>query len=237
LIRVLTIVFAVVLVAALVAFMPMRAAAGLIGLDRLGLSAAAVSGTVWSGRLQGAAFRGTPLGEVAVGVDPLALFTGTTRLRLRAAGGRAVLVRSGSRVGLVDADLQAPLALFPTAVPLPGTLTTQDLTAGFQRGRCVRAEGKVSADVLQRNGDLLGEGGSLLTGDAVCDGGALVLPLRGRTQSANVELTLRIESDGRYRMDTKVDTADPRLQSTLSLAGFVPAAGGRARTDQGRLWR
>jgi general secretion pathway protein N len=236
LIRTLSIIFIVVLAVALIAFMPMRAAAGLISLDRMGLAAGSVTGSVWSGRLQDASFRGSPLGDVAAGVDPLALFTGTTRLRLEMASGRAVLVKNGGRAGLVDADLQIPLALFPTAVPLPGTLSTQDLTAGFLDGRCVRAEGKVSADVLQRTG-LLGEGGSALSGIPACGAGALVLPLRGRTQSAVVELVLRIEGDGRYRMDTKVDTADPRLQSTLSLAGFVPAAGGRARTDQGRLWR
>lgn len=235
-IRILSIVFVVVLAVALIALMPMRAAAGLIGLDRMGLAAGSVTGSVWKGRLQSASFRGAALGDVAAGVDPLALFTGTTRLHLDMAAGRAVLVKNGERAGVVDADLRIPLSLFPTAVPLPGTLTTDDLTAGFLGGRCVRAEGKVSADALQRTA-LLGEGGSALTGVPACDAGALVLPLRGRTQSANVELVLRIEGDGRYRMDTKVDTADPKLQSTLSLAGFVPAAGGRARTDQGRLWR
>ncbi len=235
-IRILSLVFIVVMAVALIVLTPMRAVAGLIGLDRLGLSAAAVTGTVWSGRLQTASFRGVPLGDMEVGVEPLALFTGTTRLRLKTSSGHAVLVRNGSRAGLAGADLQVPLALFPSAVPMPGTLTTQGLTAGFLRGRCVRGEGKVSADVLQRT-NLLGEGGSLLTGDASCEAGALVLPLRGRTQSANVEIMLRIEGDGRYRMDTKVGTADPRLEATLRLAGFVPVTGGRARTDQGRLWR
>jgi general secretion pathway protein N len=235
--RILAAVFAVVLVVGLIVFMPMRAAAALVGLDKLGLSAAAVTGSLWSGRLSQAAFRDAPLGDVDASVDFVSLVTGTSRVRLRAERGEATLVRSGARVGMAKANLSLPMSLFPTAVPLPGTLTTEGFTAGFQNGRCVRAEGKVSADVLQRNGSLLGEGGSAMTGEAVCDGGALLVPLTGRTSTANVQLNLRVEGDGRYQVDTRVSTADPRLEAALSLAGFVSANGGRMRSDQGRLWR
>ena len=120
--RILAAVFAVGLLAGLAGFMPMRAAAALGGLDKLGLSAASVSGSLWSGRLSQAAFRDVAFGDVDASVDFVSLVTGTSRVRLRAERGEATLVRSGGRVGMAKANLSLPMSLFPTAVPLPGTL-------------------------------------------------------------------------------------------------------------------
>lgn len=235
------VLFALALAVALVLLTPLRAATGWLGLDRAGLSAERVSGVVWSGRLESAGFRGVPLGQAAVRLDPFGLLTGVQRLRVEArdgmATGSAVLVRSGGQVGVTEAAGTAPLALTLAGRPIRGAVTVRDLAVTFEGGRCVRASGQVSADLLQRNGALVGQAGGLLTGRAACSGGALVVPLRGASASANVELRLRIEADGRYRMDTRIVTGDPALSAGLALAGFVADGDARGRTDEGRLWR
>lgn len=239
--RLLAALFAVVLTAALILFLPLRTALGLMGADGMGLTAARVTGTIWSGRLEEAGFGGARLGDVAVGLDPFLLLLGRPQLKMEVQGGavtgRAMLVGGAGGSGLAGAAGTAPLSLAPAGLPIQGAVSVRDLTAVFKAGRCVRASGRVSTDLLQRNAALVGDDGVLLSGEAGCQGGALVVPLQGSSRTAAIVLTLRVEADGRYGLDTRITTSDPALSSRLALAGFVIDGSARRRTDQGRLWR
>lgn len=104
-----------------------------------GLAATSASGTIWSGHLEGASWRGVNLGTLGVGLRPLALFRGQARLALSGPDlsgdlvlGQGVEALSGQR----------------SLVGLPITsLAAQDLTLRFEDGQCAAASGSVSATV------------------------------------------------------------------------------------------
>lgn len=233
--------FVVVLLIAGLAFLPLRAALGALDLERAGLTASGVEGSIWSGRLSGAAVRGVRLGEVRTRARPLAWLTGSPRIAFEAAGGTATgrgeFLRAGALTGVENLDASLPLALFRTALPLNGALRLEQLTVHFRDGRCVLARGRISTDALQRGAALMRSTGTVLTGPAKCEGGALVFPMRGAAPTGEVALTLALTPDGRYRTDTRVDTGDPALRAGLSLAGFAAVGNGYMRTEEGRWLR
>lgn len=95
-------VFAASAVVAVAALVPLRVALEQTGAAQWGLSAAAVEGPVWGGRLIDARLAGAPVGDLDVALAPLPLLTGRLRLEIR--GGaegplqRAVLVRRGAEL-------------------------------------------------------------------------------------------------------------------------------------------
>jgi general secretion pathway protein N len=239
--RLSALLFVAVLLVAGLALLPLRAAIDALGLQDTGLTAAGVEGTIWSGRLTGAAIRGVPLGEIRTRARPLPLLTGTTRIAFEATGGSAAgsgeLLRAGQVTGVEAVDASLPLALFRTALPLDGTLKLEQFTVHFRDGRCVLARGRMSTDALQRSPALMRSAGTLLSGPARCEGGALVFPLHGAAPTGEVALTLTLAADGGYRTDIRVDSRDPALRAGLSLAGFAAAGNGQTRTEQGRWLR
>jgi hypothetical protein len=239
--RALALLFVGVLLISGLVLTPLRVALGALDIEAAGLTAAGVEGTIWSGRLSDAALRGVSLGEVTTRARPLSLLTGGARIAFEAEGGAAAgrgeLLRAGALTGLETVDATLPLALFRTALPLNGTLRLEQVTVHFRDGRCVLAQGRMSTDALQRSAALMGSAGTLLTGPAKCEGGALVFPLRGAAPSGEVALTLTLTPEGRYRTDTRVDTRDPTLRAGLSLAGFVAVGNGQMRTEEGRWLR
>src|SRR5262245_19748964 len=83
--------------AAVVATFPMSLALSWAGAHEIGLSAASVSGSIWNARFIGAEYRGIPLGDVQVSLNPLGLTSGTLRLDVKGAPGTAVLVLGNTR--------------------------------------------------------------------------------------------------------------------------------------------
>lgn len=232
--------FAAALLLMLVAFAPLRFALDRIDAPRLGLASAEVEGTVWSGRMRNASFHGVRLGDVHVGLRPLPLLLGRSRLVVEtgedgAAPGRAVLARAGRRSGIIEATLSVPVGFSQAAVPLQGELRLQGVTAMFKGGACEEARGRVVTDVLARNADFLQWQGPELAGEVVCRGDTLVLPLRGARDGTEVDATISLEADGRYRLQSRVITRDPALASALTLAGFRGGRDGLYRVDAGRF--
>jgi general secretion pathway protein N len=72
-----------------------------------------------------------------------------------------------------------------------------------------------------------------LTGDARCDGGALLLPLA--SQSGQERIDLRIRADGAYEATMRIRTADPVLAGTLAGSGFQAANGEQVLRIAGSL--
>ena len=214
------IILMLVLIAAILMFLPMRVALGMAGLDRLGLGARDVRGTIWSGRIDQLMLGEMPMGTVNAGLSPIALLTGRARFDIGRTKGMADDIKGALTVGFgrigVD-DMTGAVPLGRTFAPLPiANLQMEDVTGWFAGDRCGHAEGRVRARMAgQFPGLNLTQG---LSGSVACDGDALLLPLV--SQSGMEKITLRIWRSGRYSAEMRVETADPGLGATLGQAGF-----------------
>lgn len=189
--------FACALLFSLVALLPLRVALGWLGFESRGLAAREAEGSVWLGALAEARFGEVPVGDVATRLRVLPLLVGRARLDLAGeeVGPRAGLTMSRHGFGIDDASgsLAGPaLAGLP-----PPSLDLADVSVRFGDGLCASAEGLVKARFA---GDLGGvELSDGFSGEARCDGPALLLPLR--SQSGAERLDIRLFADGRYRID------------------------------------
>lgn len=210
-----------VLFVGLLLFFPMRVALGLAGLERLGIAAREVRGTVWSGRIDQLMLGNMPLGSVRAGLSPISLLMGRARfdiVRTRSVADdvTGALTVGFGRLGVDDVTGAVPLGR--SFAPLPvGSLTLEDVSAYYSGDRCGHAEGRVRARMAgQFPGLNLSQG---LSGAIACDGDALLLPLV--SQSGLEKINLRIWRSGRYVAEMRVETADPTLTGALAQAGFA----------------
>lgn len=223
-----------VFVMALILLLPMRLVLGAIGAGEQDLSARSVSGSVWSGTLIDAHFAGLPLGDLDARVSPLALLVGRASVRLDSRGaarpvhGTASVSRHGFGVEAMSARLPTG-ALF---APLPVTaLDLDSLTVRFRDGQCIAADGRVRATLAG------GVGGIMLpasvSGDARCDGPALLLPLA--SQAGTESVSLRITGAGTYRAALAMRPGDPVAVRALESAGFANEGGAYRLSIEGRF--
>lgn len=228
--------FAALFAIAVVAFLPMRLALGWAGLDSQGFSAREVTGTIWSGRLVEARFGDIALGDLDAGVSPFALLIGRARVALEGQSADPAQRLSGTielsrnRAAVLDAD--GPLPAGAAFAPLPVTgLDMDDVSVRFVDGACESADGRVRASLA---GGYLGQPlpGSV-AGNARCDAGALLLPLRS---AAGVEgVALRLWPDGRYRAELTLVPSDPVVAQRLDGGGFVANGASRMLAVEGRF--
>jgi general secretion pathway protein N len=181
----------------LIALLPLRFALGWLGFADKGLAAREATGSVWLGALAEARFGTLPLGDVATRLRVLPLLVGRARLDLEQAddGFKGAVTVSRHGFGIDDASgrIEAPaLADLP-----PPTLDLADLSVRFGDGQCIHAEGLVKARFAGELGSVPLVAG--FSGEARCDGQALLLPLV--SQSGSERLDLRLFADGRYRID------------------------------------
>ena len=216
-------------------FMPMRIAIGLAGLERLGVAARDVRGTIWSGRIDQLMLGTTALGSVRAALSPMSLLAARVRIDVERRNGVADDISGALTVGIgrigID-DVSGAIPLGRTFAPLPvGSFVMDDVTAYFSGDRCGHAEGRVRAQMAgQFPGLNLSQG---LSGVATCDGDALLLPLV--SQSGLEKVNLRIWRSGRYVADMRVETADPSLADALGKAGFADVGGARLLKIEGTL--
>lgn len=229
------IVLLLALLFGLLLFLPMRVALGVAGLERLGVAAREVRGSVWSGRIDQLMLGNMPLGSVRAGLSPVSLFMGRARFDIARTKGLADDIRGALTVGFgrigVD-DVTGAVPLGRTFAPLPvGSLMLEDVSAYYSGDRCGHAEGRVRARMAgQMPGLNLSQG---LSGVVTCDGDALLLPLV--SQSGMEKISLRIWRSGRYTAEMRVETADPTLSATLGQAGFASIGGGQVLKVEGTL--
>lgn len=234
--RALVALFIGVLLPMLVATLPLRLViAGGTGdvLDRLGLTATQAPGTVWSGRLRSAVWRGRPQGDVAISLRPLSLLAGVRRLRLSASA-LSVDLLQGRRAGFEHASGQFEL---PVHAPLPGTLVLSLDDAGlvFDDGTCQRASGRVAANFTAEGLPRPLQLGGRLT----CDGerGRLLLSTQAGPDAVPIEASVTIDAQGRYEVHSLVRSTDDPSSLVLQAAGFRPTPAGLLRVDRGRFTR
>jgi general secretion pathway protein N len=228
--------FGAMLVAALLALLPMRLVLGAAGVGDVGLSARAAEGSVWAGRLRDTRAGGLDLGDLDAGVLPLGLLLGRARIALASPGqgaartlsGAVMLSRHGAGVDALSASLPAA-GLFP---PLPVTqLDMEEVSVRFRDGGCERAEGRVRATLA---GTIAGLPlASVMAGTARCDGRALLLPLASAAGTERADL--RLQANGRYAADLVMRAPDPATAAKLAALGFTPAGGGYRLSIDGRF--
>lgn len=221
---------------ALLIFLPMRLALGWFGLGEQGLVARRVSGSIWGATLSEARFGDLVLGDLSARLSPLPLLLGRARIALTGPDGaatnplEAALTVSRFAVGIDDAT--GSIATGRVFAPLPvTTLTLDDVTVRFRDGRCEAAEGRVSATLGAAAAGITLP--SSIAGSARCDRGALLLPLA--SQAGTESIALRIEGDGRYRVEFAVQLTDPLLGQRLTEAGFVATTNGYRLSVEGRF--
>lgn len=222
-----------VFMAALIALFPLRLALGIMGADRWGVAARAVSGSIWWGGL-GQFYAGeVPLGTVDAGLSPIQLLVGRARVDIIRKAGLPNDIAGAFSIGWgrrgID-DVTGTLPLGRAAAPLPiGAVTMEDVSARFSGESCAAAEGRVRVTVP---GELAGLNLSQgLSGEPRCDGEALLLPLV--SQSGMEKLDLRVMPDGRWKADMSVTSTDPSLGQKLGIVGFAPTNGGYAMAVEG----
>lgn len=224
--------FAVALVLAMIVFWPMRAGLAAANASTLGLSAREVTGTIWSGRLQGAALGSQPLGDLDARIHFFPLLSGETRLSLQGEGAfQGLFIRRGDAIAVRALDVQAPVST--VGLPGGGTVTLSQATVAFDGPRCDEASGRARIEGLAGTGWTA----PLLEGPLACADGRLVARLRGQDASVDLAADMAFDRTGRWTLDLLARPADPLISAALSAQGFQPGPEGLTYSTTGRIAR
>ena len=219
---------------ALLALLPLGLALRWLGMDDRGFAAREAQGSVWLGIVREARFGSVPLGDLEARLRAFPLAIGRARVDLRHSGegegfeGGITVSRHAFGID----DVEARLLPAPSVGPLPAaSFDLSDLSAHFSDGVCASAEGLVKASL---SGDAAGIPlPRTLSGNARCDGGALLLPLAA--QSGMERLDLRLFEDGRYRVELLLRPADESARQRLAAAGFTASGAAFALRTEGHF--
>lgn len=233
-------IFALALVVLLIGLAPLRLALGAMGAERGGLAARAVTGTVWRGELKAARFGGVELGDVGLGLDVAGLFLGGGRVWFRTRGpvsAHGVLLLTGSRSGVSSVDANLPLEAVMAQAPVRGRLGLKDVDLEFRHGTCRSAKGRIVLDHLTLPGGAPLAPNLVLSGAPTCRGGAAVVALSGMADGVAIDLVIKLDGAGGYRLETVLRATNPQFAALAVLSGFERTMEGFRRVDQGRLGR
>jgi general secretion pathway protein N len=210
---------------ALVLTVPLRVALGAADLERLNLSARQVAGTIWNGRIGDLTLGRQLLGTFDVRLDSGALLLGRTKLRFdrldSLQGPLTGALHTGGTAGVEE--LTGRLAVGNLLAPVPvNSISFEDTTIVFQGGRCIRADGRLTATLAIRLGPLdLARG---FTGNVTCDGERVRARLASPSGGELVEFY--IGQNGRYRAWLTIRDAPGPIAAALAIYGFRPSAEG-----------
>ncbi|MDB5681067.1 MAG: type secretion system protein [Sphingomonas bacterium] len=228
--------FGAMMLVALIALFPLRLAVGLFGLADEGLSAREVTGPVWWGGLNEAHYGNVSLGDVSAGLSPIQLFVGRARIDVEGQEGTTNASLSGalsfsrSTAGVDDVTATVPAGDAFAPVPIT-SIALDDVSVRFRDGRCERAEGKITASIAATTPQL--NLPPTLSGNARCEGGALLIPLASQAQTESIAVS--IEADGKYRAILTVRPSDPAVGVSLMAAGFHQTNAGYRMTVNGNF--
>lgn len=218
------------------AFMPLKLAVGMAGLENSRFSARDITGTIWRGQIEQARMGSFALGDLNAGVRFFPLLAGRITLDLKraAADGDSGLTATIGKRGndLLIENITTVLSVGQALAPLPVTdITLDNVNTRFSGGRCQSASGKVRLSLDANIPGLdLKQG---LLGNAICDDGALVLPLT--SGSGMEELTLKLEGNGFYNARLFLNGNERAWTLLLPTLGFQQLPGGYAITVAGTL--
>lgn len=228
--------FGGMLLLAVIILFPMRLALGVFGLAGEGLSAREVTGSVWWGGLNEAHYGNVALGDVGAGMSPIQLIVGRARIDVWGREGAVNASLTGAvsfsrnTSGVDDVTATVPAGDAFTPVPITA-IELDDVSVHFRDGRCETAEGKVTATIAGTMPQL--NLPPTLSGNARCEGGALLVPLASQAQTESIAVT--IEADGKYRAILTVRPSDPAAGTALTGAGFSATNAGYRLTVNGNF--
>lgn len=227
--RRLTLLFVAALALMLVVLLPLRLALGWIGFDRHGIAAIDATGSIWNGRLRNAVWRGRSLGDMEVSLRPLSLLTGVRGIDFstRELSGS---LSSGRIDGVERVNGEVVLERIESMPGLSLRIMLRDVALLFGDRRCAKAAGQVAIDASFAGLDTP----IRLQGAPACDGEYARVELVS-TGTPRIDATLQFDADGRYRVHTRVDDADPATALGLQVAGFQRTPSGLGRVDEGNV--
>jgi general secretion pathway protein N len=196
--------FALLLLAALVALMPMR-----LFLGDGPLSARAIRGSIWSAEIEDAHLGAIPLGNMTAGLG----WPGLLRFR---DGDRISGSLSPWSDGVSVKDLNGKIAL-SAATPYAQEAELVGLAVDFDPSGCKAAKGRVRLQLAKTIAGI--PMGQMLVGSPKCDGRALVLHLA--SQSGLEQLTLTLPPTGRATTVVILRPTDREAVPALLAAGFT----------------
>lgn len=220
---------AAALVFFLAASAPLSLIVNLAPLQENGVSLSAVQGTVWRGAIHGLSIRGVSLGDVDLNLSPLSMLTLRPKVSLNAASGqitgRATITAGlGARVRFDDVKLMAS-AQSLTQQRIMGTPPTGGVdlyleTLSLVRGACAAARGIVSSDILDAAAKRYSGAAFPVSGAITCDGGDIVVALRGDGAPGQATIDLRISPDRVYQVNAVAQPSSAEIVSALLFFGF-----------------
>lgn len=226
---------AAIAAAVLVLFFPLRLALDAADLTRLGLTARAVTGSVWDGRIGDLSLGRQGLGTFDVQLRPGPLLLGRTAMdferRDEVRGPLAGTLRSGGGAHGVE-GLTGQLAAASLFAPVPvDALDFNGVTILFRDGACVKADGQVSAAIGTRLGglDLM----RTLQGPVSCEGQRVRARLASGGGRESLEFFLT--ENGRYRAFLTLRGLPPEVATGLGLLGFRSGPDGVSLSMTGHL--
>ena len=222
---------AVLLLIAVIIFMPLRIIVG-----GEGVSARKVEGIIWDGSIRDLRIGRLPVGDVNARLHFWPLLLGRAEISLSRGDAPFAPGISGSvarRLGGVSIDnIKATLAVASLFAPLPAeNIELQDFSARFAAGRCVEASGNVRLTLANGFPGLNISNG--LLAKPRCDRGQLLIPLL--SQSAMEHVDIRLSADGAYTATIFLEGDRIEQAAPLALAGFRPVAGGYRMVRKGRF--
>lgn len=220
---------------ALLLLLPLRIALPASDLERLGLSARQVGGTIWQGRIGELMLGRQLLGTFDVRVDPAPLLLGRIAMpfeRLDPVQGPLTgTLRAGGSVSGVE-RLSGSMAAGNLLGGAPiDSLTFADTTILFRDGRCHEASGRLTANLAVRFGPLALDRG--FRGTVSCDGERVRARMASDAGTERVEFF--VSSQGRVRGWITIRSPFPGLDNILSTYGFRPGPGGLTLPFETRL--
>lgn len=219
-----------VFVLALVIFGVANAPASLVAARQGAVAFDRAEGTIWRGEVHGLRLAGyqaeTATWRIAFldvvrgrMIAPVELSEGTIEGRVVWLGN----IQGDRRIAANPLRLDG---LHLGQMTLPGETVFQDVDILFERGVCVRTQGRIESTVLQRGGQDLGWEGPVLTGGPRCEGDDAVIELAGANsvgERVNARFLLKGDGAGAWRLS--VQTTRAETIAALSAAGFSAGAG------------
>lgn len=200
---------------ALIVLIPLRMVLGLTMPEKI--TARSVEGTVWSGRIADLNAGPLPLGTVDAGISPLLLLLGRPQFSIAREGFSAGIGPSG----IVDANGSVLLPDGLGGLPVT-SLGFGDFSATMSGRQCQEAQGTLSL-TLASLGPLF-PNPITLSGQARCDKGALIVPMRG--PQGMERLILKVGADGRWNADLTLAGLPQETADALKSSGFDARPGG-----------
>ena len=196
-------------VAVAVALIPLRFVLQFVDLSASRLDPGFASGSIWSGRLEGASWQGADLGDFRVSLSPVDLLGGAVRFRFTSPG----VVREGAWLSTADGGrLERLKGLLPldrliAGAPTGAFISFLDGSVVAAGAGCSEASGRILVDGLSDVGL------SAMEGAVRCEAGRLVVALASQ-DGARLDLA--------FDMATAAVTgrsADPAILAVLQGLG------------------